>query len=103
MRSASELKAKWIFIALAVVSSQAIANGVITPEQLEKIRIGFTTSQQVTEILGAPKNVQKFSRRGVEAWDYRVQGGRTLDPNVSIEIDSKGVVSNIQRIVYYGP
>src|SRR5258706_7175030 len=99
---------KWAGIGLfAVVSLSAgglaFANGFVkSPELLDKIRIGATTSQQVIEILGPPATVAKFTRRNVEAWDYRVQGwGRNAD--VSIEIDSKGIVSNVQRIGRYGP
>jgi outer membrane protein assembly factor BamE (lipoprotein component of BamABCDE complex) len=98
---------KWAGIALCAVAlltagGLAFADGLIkSPELLEKIRIGVTTSQQVTEILGPPARIEKFARRNVEAWDYRVQGWGT-DSSISIEIDSKGIVSNVQRIVRWG-
>jgi hypothetical protein len=56
----------------------------------------------VTEILGPPVRVEKFDRRQVEAWDYRMHdGGETII--VSVEIDSKGLVSNVQRLRRFGP
>ena len=81
----------------------AFADGYIkSPELLNKIRIGETTSQQVTEILGPPVRVERFARRQVEAWDYRTRDwGETV--MVSIEIDSRGIVSNVQRLRRFGP
>jgi outer membrane protein assembly factor BamE (lipoprotein component of BamABCDE complex) len=93
------------FFALALVAAGglAAANGFIqSPELLDKIQVGVTTAQQVTEILGPPSRVQQFSRRGVEAWQYWVRDSKH-NAEISIEIDSKGVVSNIERIVRYGP
>ena len=98
---------KWIGMALSAAVlltawGPAMADGYIkSQEALDKIKIGVTTSQQVTEILGAPANVVKFSRRQVESWDYRLYG--TGDVTISIEIDSKGVVSNVQKFVPYRP
>ncbi len=87
---------------MLAASVLAFAQGAIkSPELLDRIQVGVTTSQQVTEILGPPARVEKFARRQVEAWDYRI--GRGPDANISIEIDSKGVVRNVQRIVYWGP
>jgi len=75
------------------------ANGYLDSVQLlDKVRIGETTSQQLTEILGPPANVAKFPRRGVEAWSYFVRG-----VEYSIEIDAKGIVRSVERIVRYGP
>lgn len=98
----------WIGVALSAVmlltaSGVAFAKGYIkSPELLDKIRIGATTSQQVIEILGPPANVHKFSRRQVEAWDYWIQEGAG-NVEISIEIDSNGVVRNVQRLIHYGP
>ena len=80
-------------------SSVWAANGYLdSGDQLGKIQVGKTRSQQVTELLGPPANVQKFSRRGVEAWAYFVRGAE-----FSIEIDSAGVVRSVERVVHYGP
>jgi outer membrane protein assembly factor BamE (lipoprotein component of BamABCDE complex) len=89
--------------ALLTAAGLALADGFIkSPELLNKIRIGETTSRQVTEILGPPVRVEKFDRRQVEAWDYRMHdGGETII--VSVEIDSKGLVSNVQRLRRFGP
>ena len=89
--------------ALLTAGVVAFASGPAkSTDLLEKIRIGVTTSQQVTEILGPPEKVEKFARREVEAWDYRMQDwGKYVD--ISIEIDSKGIVSNVQKIIRYGP
>ena len=75
------------------------ADGYLESTELfAKIKLGETTSQQLTELLGPPASVAKFTRRGVEAWGYWVRGVQ-----YSIEIDSKGVVRSIERIVQYGP
>lgn len=90
-------------IALLTAAGAVFADGFIkSAELLNRIRIGETTSKQVTEILGPPVRVEKFARRQVEAWDYRAHdGGETII--VSIEIDSKGLVSNVQRLRRFGP
>jgi outer membrane protein assembly factor BamE (lipoprotein component of BamABCDE complex) len=99
LRSAKALVA----VALLTAGTLAFADGFIkSPELLDKIRIGETTSQQVTEILGRPARVAKFPRREVEAWDYTMRDG-AKGVEVSIEIDSKGVVRNVQKLVRYGP
>jgi outer membrane protein assembly factor BamE (lipoprotein component of BamABCDE complex) len=88
---------------LLAAGGLAFADGYIqSQEQLDKIKIGVTTSQQVTEILGKPARVQTFARRQVEAWDYTMRDG-AKGVEVSIEIDSRGVVSNVQKLVRYGP
>lgn len=100
---------KWIRMALAALllltaGSLAFAadKGLINSDQLAKIQTGVTTAQQVTEILGPPWRIQKFPRRGVEAWDYWIlEAPKKVE--ISVEIDSKGVVSNIERVVRYGP
>ena len=90
-------------IALLAAAAPAFADAFIkSPDLLNRIRVGETTSQQVTEILGPPVRVEKFARRQVESWDYRMHdGGETVI--VSIEIDSKGLVSNVQRLRRFGP
>ena len=99
---------KWVRLVLSAVAlltagGLAFADGYIqSPELLDKIKIGVTTSQQVTEILGRPANVHQFPRRQVEAWDYTMRDG-AKGVEVSIEIDSKGVVTNVQKLVRYGP
>lgn len=93
------------FFAFSLVTAGglAAADGFIkSPGLLDKIQVGVTTAQQVTEILGPPSRVQQFSRRGVEAWEYWIRDSKH-NAEISIEIDSKGVVSNVQRIVRYGP
>ena len=90
-------------VVMLTVMTFAIADAFIkSPELLGRIRVGETTSQQVTEILGPPVRVEKFARRQVESWDYRMrEGGETVI--ISIEIDSKGTVSGVQRLRRFGP
>jgi hypothetical protein len=83
---------------LAVAPAFGINGHLKDGELLKKIQINVTTSAQVTEILGPPANIAKFPRREVEAWSYFVQ-----QVEFSIEIDSKGVVRSVERIVQYGP
>jgi len=88
------------FVIVALLGPAAwAANGYLdSMAQFDKIRIGATTSQQLTEILGPPASVAKYSARGVEDWGYWVRGVQ-----YSIEIDSQGIVRSIQRIIQYGP
>jgi outer membrane protein assembly factor BamE (lipoprotein component of BamABCDE complex) len=88
---------------LLTAAGLARADGFIkSPELLDKIRAGETTSQQVMEILGKPARVEKFPRRQVEAWGYRMQEwGKPVE--ISVEIDGKGVVSNVEKLVRWGP
>lgn len=96
------MKARFIraFITVALLGPSAwAANGYLdSTAQFDKIKIGVTTSQQLTEILGPPASVAKFTARGVEDWGYWVRGVQ-----YSIEIDSQGIVRSIQRIIQYGP
>jgi len=83
----------------------AIGDGFVkNPELFDKIQIGTTTSKQVIEILGQPRSVSQFPRRGVEAWDYAtLENFSKRRVDMSIEIDGSGIVRNVQRIVQYGP
>ena len=71
------------------------AQGYISDSaQLDKIRQGSTTQQQVAEILGPPAWIER-PQRG-EVWDYWLTyGAKRVD--VSIEFDDKGIVRGIQR------
>jgi len=87
-----------VIVALLSPSAWAINGYLDSAEQFNKIKFGETTSQQLTEILGPPASVAKYPRRGVENWSYWVRGHQ-----YSIEIDSKGIVRSIERIIQYGP
>jgi len=89
--------------AILLFSQAAVArDGVIaSDEELRKIQIGTTTSAQVTEIAGKPMRVERFPRKGVEYWSYMMQvGGRPAE--IAIEIDDKGIVRNVERVVRWG-
>lgn len=87
-----------VIVALLGPSAWAANGHLDSTAQFDKIKIGATTSQQLTEILGPPASVAKYPRRGVEDWGYWVRGAQ-----YSIEIDSQGIVRSIQRIIQYGP
>jgi outer membrane protein assembly factor BamE (lipoprotein component of BamABCDE complex) len=90
-------------VALLLACQAAVArDGVIdSDEELRKIQIGTTTSAQVTEIAGKPMRVERFPRKGVEYWSYMMQvGGRPAE--IAIEIDDKGIVRNVERVVRWG-
>jgi outer membrane protein assembly factor BamE (lipoprotein component of BamABCDE complex) len=100
-------KTKAIAVSLAtailLACQAAVArDGVIaSPEELEKVRIGTTTSAQLTEIAGKPMRVERFPRKGVESWSYMMQvGGRPAE--IAIEIDDKGIVRGVERVVRWG-
>jgi outer membrane protein assembly factor BamE (lipoprotein component of BamABCDE complex) len=94
-----------LMLGFLLAGGLASASGYIYPSDLvDKIKIGVTTSKQVTEILGPPAGISHFPRRGVETWDYT-----TLEPfnkkksGISIEIDGSGIVRNVIKIPTYGP
>lgn len=92
-------------LAIAILlASQATwaRDGVIeSDEELQKIRIGTTTAAQLAEIAGKPMRVERFPRKGVEYWSYMMQvGGRPAE--IAVEIDDKGVVRNVERVVRWG-
>jgi len=71
-------------------------------ELLDKIQIGVTTKQQVIELLGPPLRVEDFNRHGVDSLGYWIDNwGKRL--NISIDVDAKGVVRNVERLLVYGP
>ena len=86
---------------LACLSATARDGVIGSDEELRKIQIGTTTSAQVTEIAGKPMRVERFPRKGVESWSYMMQvGGRPAE--IAIEIDDKGIVRNVERVVRWG-
>jgi outer membrane protein assembly factor BamE (lipoprotein component of BamABCDE complex) len=90
-------------VAILLASQAALArDGVIaSDEELRKIQVGTTTSAEVTQIAGKPMRVERFPRKGVEYWSYMMQvGGRPAE--IAIEIDDKGIVRNIERVVRWG-
>jgi hypothetical protein len=98
--------ARWTVLGFLLACGLAFGDGFVKdPALFDKIKIGVTTSKEVTEILGGPpRSVSQFPRRGVESWDYATLedfSKRRVD--ISIEIDNSGIVRNVQRIVQYGP
>jgi outer membrane protein assembly factor BamE (lipoprotein component of BamABCDE complex) len=93
--------------ALGILLAGGLAFGdgfVKDPALFDKIQIGTTTAKQVTELLGPPRSISQFPRRGVESWDYAtLENFSKRRVDMSVEIDGKGIVSNVQRIVQYGP
>ena len=86
-------------VAILLAGQVAVArDGILAAEELQKIQIGTTTAAQLTEIAGKPMNIQRFTRRGIESWTYIMNSAE-----IAIEIDDKGVVRSIQRVIHYGP
>lgn len=96
-----------VAFALGLLLSGGLAFGdgfVRNPELFDRIQVGATTSKQVTALLGPPRSVSQFPRRGVEAWDYAtLENFSKRRVDMSIEIDSNGIVRNVLRLVQYGP
>jgi len=92
-------------LGLLLAGGLAYGDGFVkNPELFDKIQIGTTTSKQVTELLGPPRSISQFPRRGVESWDYAtLENFSKRKVDMSIEIDGNGIVRNVQRIVQYGP
>jgi outer membrane protein assembly factor BamE (lipoprotein component of BamABCDE complex) len=103
MRKAKTINASLAAALLLACQVAAARDGVIgSEEELRRIQIGTTTSAQLTEIAGKPMRVERFPRKGVESWSYMMQaGGRPAE--IAIELDDKGIVRNIERVVRWGP
>lgn len=90
-------------VALLLAGPTAFAkDGYIEKAELsDKIQIGVTTRQQVIELLGEPLRVEDFARSGVDSLGYWIDDwGKRL--NVSIDLDTSGVVRNVERLPVYG-
>jgi hypothetical protein len=73
-------------------------DGILSPQELQKIQIGKTTSAELSEIAGKPMRLERFPRKGVEYWTYLMQA-----QEIGNEIDDKGIVRTIERVVHWGP
>ena len=104
MKPGTTLAALLLALALLPQGLPALAAGgkIESPETLAKIRPGVTTAPQVKELLGEPYRVQRFDRKGVQAWDYWMfeWGERVI---VSVQIDDKGIVQTVERLRRFGP
>lgn len=104
MRTARIVVAALLSFALVLQALPAAAAGgrIGSAALLEKIRPGLTTAQQVKELLGEPYRIQRFDRKGIDAWNYWLDdSGEHL--NIAVEIDDKGIVRTVERIRRYGP
>jgi len=91
--------------AVLLLASQPAAarDGIIdSEEELQKVKIGATTSTQLAEIAGKPMRIERFPRKGVESWSYSMRVGGQL-AEIAIEIDDKGIVRSIERVKRWGP
>jgi outer membrane protein assembly factor BamE (lipoprotein component of BamABCDE complex) len=104
--------ARWSAIGLSALGlllagGLAFGNGFVKDSALfDKIQIGTTTSKQVAELLGPPRSVSQFPRRGVASWDYATLENfskRRVDMSIEIDDNGKGIVRSVNRIVQYGP
>ena len=102
MRKTKAITASLATAILLACQAAVARDGVIgSEEELRKIQVGATTSAQVTQIAGKPMRVERFPRKGVESWSYMMQvGGRPAE--IAIEIDDKGIVRNVERVVRWG-
>src|SRR5688572_10329516 len=98
MKATKTIAASFAITILLACQAAVARDGVLAPEELQKIQIGKTTSAQLTEIAGKPMNIQRFPRRGVESWTYMMNSAE-----IAIEIDDKGIVRNVERVVRWGP
>ena len=87
-------------ICAAVLASGAFAQGVRRIQslaELDKIRPGVTTVQQVREMFGPPERTQSFPSRGIDAIEYyaRDYSDRYL---ISISYGSDGIVREVLKL-----
>jgi outer membrane protein assembly factor BamE (lipoprotein component of BamABCDE complex) len=84
--------------ALLAISPLALGGGHLTStENVDKIRPGVTSAQQLQDLLGAPLRKMHFQATGLDAWEYEY---RDYSDTVvlSISIGSDGVVRNVAHL-----
>jgi len=94
----------WLAIATLLAGTPAFGRDGYIKDQalLDKIQIGVTTKQEAIALLGPPETTADFDRRGIQSLGYWVDNwGKRL--NISIDVDEKGIVRNIERLPIYGP
>ncbi len=67
----------------------------LTPENVNKLRAGSTTSREARELLGPPWRVAANGRGGGETWDYRMYDATQQDHNLSVVFGADGVVRQV--------
>ncbi len=104
-----KLKSSYIlpFTLLIALSGCAVINirgHEVDPVQLEKVKVGSTTKEQVAELLGTPSSVGTF---GNKTWIYMSDTTQTraffppyiLKSNITrIEFDDKGRVASLDSL-----
>jgi len=62
----------------------------LTPENLDKLKVGVSRENDVRDLLGPPNRINWFARKQVNAWTYQAQG---IEPQlIVVELSKDGVV-----------
>ena len=86
---------------LATLLAGCVSVGVDTggqgpsTEDLAKLRVGQTTSDEVRALLGPPRRVTRFDRMDRDVWEYRRYNDPTDDRLVAVQFSSDGVVREV--------
>jgi hypothetical protein len=71
----------------------------LTRANLELLKPGVSTENDVRDLLGPPQNIQWFERQQINAWSYNAMG---IEPQIyAVEISKEGVVQ--RRYSYTDP
>ncbi len=66
-----------------------------SPEDLAKLQVGKTTSDEVRALLGPPLRVSRFDRMDRDVWEYRRYENPTDDRQVAVQFSSDGIVREV--------
>jgi len=98
------MKAKFALVyaataaAVLALSPVALAGGhLMSTENVDKIRPGVTSAQQLQDLLGTPLRKMHFPARGIDAWEYEYPDYDEMII-LSISIGSDGLVREILRL-----
>ena len=98
------MKAKFALVyaataaAVLALSPVALAGGhLMSTENVDKIRPGVTSAQQLQDLLGTPLRKMHFPARGIDAWEYEYPDYDEMII-LSISIGSAGLVREIWRL-----
>jgi hypothetical protein len=103
MTTGSRSAAWSVAIALLLAGGSALAGGILlSPELLDKIKIGVTTEKEVEQILGPPRNRSHFPRLNQTSMDYDMQGDMGKNRiDIGVMIGNDGIVRDVQKVQRY--
>jgi hypothetical protein len=71
---------------------------VLTYENIQKLRPGTTTKQQVREILGPPSGYTHLDRQQRDVWFYPVENQIMVPHNLYVQFSADGIVRELVMV-----